>query len=173
MSLIVPSNVIVENKYTSGNEYMFESTYNKYQGYYYELNNKLYAGKVFDPFAPTLIKINSEGVNKALMNPLTYTYARLSKIDATQKEPTSYYFDSSKQDNNTSRYFIQKHSVQLSAIKEISKETFEQFQNNSSYSSVQLSYQNRFDDNEIEKAELTIPGIKIFVKSNYAPGVTD
>jgi hypothetical protein len=173
MSLIVPSNVIVKNKYTSGNEYMFESTYNKYQGYYYELNGKLYAGKTFDPFAPILVKITSKDVNKALMNPLTYVYTKISGANINQNEPSSYYFNPAAQNNDTFRYFIQKNNAYPLIIKEISKETFEQFQNNSFYISVKLSYQNRFDDNEVAKAELTMPGIKAFTDSNYAPGVTD
>ena len=49
MSVRIPSNQIVKSKYTIGKEYMFESTYREYQGYYYELNGKLFAGNMTLP----------------------------------------------------------------------------------------------------------------------------
>jgi hypothetical protein len=85
MNIKLPPNIIVTSKYTSGDEYMFESTYNKYQGYYYELNGKIYAGKVFDSFAPILVKIESKSTNPALMNPATYLYAKLSGANSNSK----------------------------------------------------------------------------------------
>jgi hypothetical protein len=173
MNIKLPPNIIVTSKYTSGDEYMFESTYNKYQGYYYELNGKLYAGKVFDSFAPILIKIQSKDINPALLNPATYLYATLSGANSTQSEPVPYYYDSSRPDNDAFRYFIQKRNVTPINIKEINKKTFEEFQLNPSYASVQLSYQNKFDQTEVEKAESNMPGIKTFVNFTYAPGVDD
>jgi len=173
MNIKLPSNIIVTSKYTSGDEYMFESTYNKYQGYYYELNGKLYAGKTFDSFAPVLIKIQSKDINPALLNPATYVYAKLSGANSTQREPVSYYYDSSRPNNDAFRYFIQKRNVTPIIIKEINKATFDEFQNNPVYASVQLSYQNKYDQSEVARAELVIPGISTFVSSNYAPGVDD
>ena len=57
MAIRIPSNQIVTSKYTSGGEFIVELTNAAYQGYYYELNNNLYAGKTFDIKSPKLIKI--------------------------------------------------------------------------------------------------------------------
>jgi len=51
----VPANII-ETKYTSGNEFVFSFNYKYYQGYYYELNDKIFAGKEFNINAPELVK---------------------------------------------------------------------------------------------------------------------
>ena len=55
----VPANIITENKYTIGKEYIDKKTHKLYQGYYYELNNKFFAGKEFNNNAPEIIKIKS------------------------------------------------------------------------------------------------------------------
>jgi hypothetical protein len=36
----IPKNIISENLYTQGNEFVDAKTNSPYQGYYYELNNK-------------------------------------------------------------------------------------------------------------------------------------
>jgi hypothetical protein len=59
MALRIPKNQIKESKYTSGGEYIIESTNAPYQGYYCEVNNVLYAGKTFDSKSPILIPIKN------------------------------------------------------------------------------------------------------------------
>lgn len=75
----VPSNII-ETKYTSGNEFVFAFNYKYYQGYYYEINGKTFAGKEFDVNAPELIKADSKEINSLLTNPKTLIYGSLSKV---------------------------------------------------------------------------------------------
>jgi hypothetical protein len=75
----VPSNIIIENKYTLGKELIYAKTYEEYQGYYYEINDKLFAGREFDPKALQLIRINSADVNPLRFNPKTATYGNLTK----------------------------------------------------------------------------------------------
>ena len=76
----VPSNIIIENKYTLGNELIYAKTYKEYQGYYYEINDKLFAGREFDPKALQLIKINSVDINLLKLNSKTSTYGNLTKV---------------------------------------------------------------------------------------------
>jgi hypothetical protein len=98
-------------------------------------------------------------------------YGKLSKQNVNQaQEPTSYFYNSTPTDF---RYFISKVNVKPTIIKEIDKNTFEQYKNNSIYTSVALSYPNKFIESEINKAEITIPGIKIYLATTYTPGVTD
>ena len=157
MAIRIPQNKIVKSKYTAGKEYMFETTYREYQGYYYELNGKLFAGKEFNSNAPILIKINSDNVNKLLTNPQTYAYGRVSgtKINNSKIKSYIYRFDTNK------RYFAYQTINKL--IKEIDKETFDLLASDSLYKIVELTYQKGFSPEELNKAEQIIPGISIFV----------
>ena len=167
----IPSNSAITSKYTSGGEYIIKSNYNDYQGYYYELSNKFYIGKEFKPDATELIKKNSPNINLLLTTAATFVYGKLSKQNINQPpEPTSYFYNSTPTDF---RYFISKVNVKPTVIKEIDKNTFEQYKNNSIYTLVALSYPNKFIESEINKAEITIPGIKIYLATTYTPGVTD
>ena len=72
----IPQNQII-SKYTAGNEYMLTKTQNEYKGYYYELNNKTFAGKTFDPNNPEIVKIKSDKFNKLLSKASTYAYGAI------------------------------------------------------------------------------------------------
>ena len=48
MALKLPKNQIATSKYTSGGEYVTDKEYKNYQGYYYELNNKVPSQDVID-----------------------------------------------------------------------------------------------------------------------------
>jgi hypothetical protein len=158
----IPANIITENKYTIGKEYINKKTHKPYQGYYYELNNKFFAGKEFNNNAPELIKIKSDQVNNLLLTAATYIFGSLSKLKLTDQKIPSFFF---KYESNI-RYFTVKFNAK-SLIKEISKETFDQIQNNPLYLSVFLSYDGGFNDNELNEAEIKIPGIKTFVNTSY------
>jgi hypothetical protein len=89
MGLRLPQNQAVTSKYTSGKEYMFNSTYREYIGYYYELNGKTFAGKEFNINALELIRFNSGKVNDLLTHPSTYIYGKISGTKITQTKITS------------------------------------------------------------------------------------
>lgn len=168
----VPSNIIVKSKYTSGGEYIIKSNYNNYQGYYYELNDKFYVGKTFDPVASELIKKSSPKTNLLLAAASTFVFGKLSKqILPSTTEPTSYFYNGTTP--TEFRYFISKVNVKPTTIKEIDKNTFEQYKTNPIYTSVALSYPNKFIASEVDKAENIIPGIKAYLATTYTPGVTD
>ena len=80
MSIRIPKNIIVESKYTIGNEYILLSSYQQYQGYYYEMNGKYFAGKEFDQNAPELQKILSSKSNNLLTLASTFLFGKLSGI---------------------------------------------------------------------------------------------
>jgi hypothetical protein len=171
MALRIPSNQIVKSKYTIGKEYMFESTYREYQGYYYELNGKLFAGKEFNNNAPVLVKINSlNNTNLLQTNPSTFVYGIISGIKLDNTKINSYYFNVDTTDN-VFRYFIKK--VNENIIKEINEDTFNQIQSNPIYLSVSLYYQSGFNENDLNNADKKISGLKEYINTTYAPGVTD
>jgi hypothetical protein len=172
MSIRIPQNIIVESKYTQGNEYMFVSTYKKYQGYFYELNGKIFAGKEFDIYAPELMVISLNKTNSLLTNISTYVYGKLSQSNLINSStPTSYFYNNENPTNF--RYFISKINVKPSIIKEVNETVFKEYKNNILYTSVALSYSNKFIESEVIKAESIIPGIKLYLDNTYTPGVTD
>ena len=61
MGVRIPQNQIVY-KHTAGGEYMFESTYKEYQGPYYEMSGKIFAGKEVTTSAPVLVPIPKGGI---------------------------------------------------------------------------------------------------------------
>jgi hypothetical protein len=170
MGLRVPQNQIVTSKYTAGKEYMFVSTYREYKGYYYELNGKMFAGKEFNPNNAELMKLNSNNVNKLLTNPFTYLYGKISGTKLNNTKINSYYFNPDNTDN-VFRYFTKKTNENI--IKEVDESNFNQTKNNPIYLSVALYYQSGFNENDLNNAEKTIPGLKEYINTTYTPGVTD
>lgn len=75
----VPANIISENLYTIGGEFVYANSYENYQGYYYEINDKFFVGKVFDPFAPRLLKLDSSDIDPLRLNPQTSKFAGLRR----------------------------------------------------------------------------------------------
>lgn len=168
MSLRVPANKIVTSKYTIGKEYMFESTYREYQGYYYEMNGKLFAGKEFNINAPVLVKINFLNTNTLRTNPATFIYGIISGVKLNNTIPSSFIF----QYNSDTRYFSYQLNKKL--IKEIDKDTFTNFQSNPLYTIISLSYVGGFKDTELKEAEKKIPGITTYVNTSYTnPPIED
>lgn len=168
MGLRVPQSQIITSKYTSGKEYIFNTTYREYIGYYYELNGKLFAGKEFSTTAPELIKMDSNKVNNLLTHPSTYIYGKISGVKINNTKPTSflYQYDSNK------RYF--SYQITNKLIKEIDKNNFDSLQANPIYTTITLSYVGGFDDTELKTAEIKTPGITEFVNTSYTnPQVED
>jgi hypothetical protein len=162
----IPANIVMTNKYTIGKEYMYANSYKEYQGYYYELGSKRFAGREPTIDAPELIPINSPDNNILLTRKETYAYGKLSPIQIIKnKKPTSVVYDY----NRDTRYFCTKTNVIPTIIQEVDKNNFNQIQNNPLYISVSLSFIGGFDDSELNEAEKKIPGIKAFVNTSYLP----
>jgi hypothetical protein len=177
MGIRVPKNKIKTGLYTSGGEFLIAKTQQRYQGYYYELNERFYAGKEFKDDSPELIKSTSDKVNKLLSNPFTNLYGIISGMIIGNTKPKSIYFNPetaeiNPNDNTIMRYFTKK--VNENIIKEIDENNFNQIKDNPIYISVFLHFRsNGFDQNELNEAEKKIPGITDYVNTIYVPGVTD
>jgi hypothetical protein len=163
MGLRIPQNQVVQSKYTAGKEYIIESTYREYQGYYYEFNGKIFAGKELNVDAPILLPIpknnNNIGINSLLTSAATYIYGKISKNKLTNNKPSSHVY----QYNSEIRYFSYQTINKL--IKEVNEETFNTFKSNPLYKVISLSFKKDFDPKELDDAEKTIPGIKEFLKN--------
>lgn len=162
----IPTNMI-SSKYTSGKEYMYAASQKEYQGHYYEANNKTFAGKSFDAKAPELIKIQSKDVNTLLTRSATYLFGTLSKLKLNNKKPSSFLYK-----GGNIRYFLKQINVNPILIKEVDKNTFNQFKTNSFYIGVELQYDPKigFNDNDVEAADKKMIGLKEFLRNlNFNP----
>jgi hypothetical protein len=168
MGLKIPQSQIITGKYTIGKEYVVLSTHTEYQGYYYELSGKTFAGKEFNTKAPEIIKITSGKFNPLLSNPSTSLYAKVSDTKLSNKKAIPYNFNY----NSNKRYFTY-HTVNK-LIKEVNKDNFLSLTSNPIYIIVSLSYIGGFVETELDQAEKQIPGIRVFIDSSYTnPTVED
>jgi hypothetical protein len=166
----IPRNIIIEAKYTQGKEYMTINTYKEYQGYYYELNDRIFAGKEFDIFAPELMRFSSNKFNPLLTQLSTYAYAALSGIKLNNTIPPFIIAGKSGKDGGL-RYFYKKINVTPIIIKETNEETYKNLNNNPLYQFVTVLYDdfNVPDQNSLNQAEKIMPGISLFVNSIQPP----
>jgi len=173
MGLRIPQNQVVQSKYTAGKEYMLENDYREYQGYYYEFNGKIFAGKELNLNAPILLPIpknNNLGINNLLTSAATFLYGKLSGVKLNNNKPNSIISKSNILNNK--RYFIKKLNSNPILIKEIDQSTFESSNNNPLYQTIEVEipeggyFANQNSLNELDKK---MPGIKIFLTSELPP----
>ena len=138
--IIPPSNIILSNQYTSGNEYIYAESRQPYQGYYYELNSKFFVGKTFNSSSPELIKVNSAAATNPLKsNPSSSLYSDSYGKDLPNDNITSINLAEGisgikyvAKKNNSNKVFF------------ISEEDYNNNQNNSLYVLAQLPYDSEF-----------------------------
>lgn len=170
MGLRIPQNKII-SKYTSGGEYIFVDTYREYQGYYYEINNKTFAGKNFNIKALEIIKKNSDKVNTLLTKPSTYIYGKVSGTKIINTNPKSQVY---KQDffatGYTDRYFVQKLNIVPILIKEVDNESYEKAKNDPLYNTLMIKWNNEKENTKaVAEAEKQMPGITAFLQDSGQP----
>jgi hypothetical protein len=168
----IPSNIITENQYTAGKEYMYVSTYKEYIGYYYIINDKYFTGKTYNNNSSSLelIKIKKENINLLLTQASTYIYGLISKTKINNSSPSS--IISTGNINGGTRYFSKQVNANPILIREISKDTFQQFQNNPFYQTISIDFpEGGYFGNQksLDEAEKTMPGIKTFITSELPP----
>lgn len=165
MPVRVPSNQIVTSKYTIGKEFIVESTYKDYQGYYYEFNDSYYAGEKFSTTAPKLIKSTSNKVNKLLLNPKTEEYAKASNYQLQLAVPppsqanTFENVPDGLEDYNA--YFYKKMVGKDILIKQIDEQSYNQYQNNPFYQVIKVKLNNSdtgIGFEELERADNEMSG---------------
>jgi len=157
----VPSNIIVKSQYTVGKEFIYADSYENYQGYYYEMNNKYFVGRVFDPNALEILKVNSDKVDKLKLNSKLFTFISLlkTKIPAITKIP-SVQPDGKK----LTRYFAKKLNYNPILIKEVDEDTSIQLQSDPTYQILSLTLPaSDYDPAILDEADKKMPGIKAFL----------
>lgn len=176
MGLRIPKNQIITGKYTAGKEYMFVSTYREYIGYYYELQGKLYAGKEFDIRAPELILINSDQVNKLLINPNTYIYGKVSGTKVIQTKIESTVFTPTEDDyakGSKIRYFVKKINANPIIIKEVNQTNYNTIKADPLYQVLEANVKLYPTENDLDILNKQMLGLKDYLKSESLPNISD
>lgn len=157
----LPSN-IVTTKYTPGGEFVNILTNVAYQGYYYEYNNRTYAGNQFNINAPEIVKINSQNHNKLYNNTQTAIYSVSSGIkskDITATPVSSLPYPGISLTTST-KFFYKKHNDNV--IKKIDEDGYKSLQKNPIYQTTFVgTYNNKTQT--IDQANQQVPGLKAFL----------
>jgi hypothetical protein len=161
MAVRVPSNQIVTSKYTIGKEFIVESTYKNYQGYYYEFNDSYYAGEKFSTTAPKLIKVTSDKINPLRKNPNTSVYGNIAKVLISQIGKVKSIPFSFKEGT---RYFVKKENDSI--IKEVDKQTFEQFTLDPIYTTLSVDFTYSISKEKLTELDKKMPGIKDYIQND-------
>ena len=137
---MIPADKILENQYTTGNEFISLSTGKYYQGYYcIVLGSKYYEGKTYTIPLKELKKANS-------------TFIPPPPVSLPPQPLT--------------RYFIKKLNVFPIVIKEVNKQTYENFVNDLFYQTAIIDGEMIFRDSpELNKAEAQMSGLKAFLSA--------
>lgn len=166
MAIRIPQNQIQYN-YTSGKEYMDVSSYREYQGYYYKLSGKIFAGNEFNSNAPELIPIPKDNINipnkfnSLLTKASTYTYGRISGAKIKQTKINSIPFNNK---DNILRYFIKK--IDTHIIKEVDETTFINTQFDPLYQTLSVNFNYALTDKELDELDKKMLGIKIYLQDD-------
>ena len=165
MPLRIPKNQIVFN-YTSGKEYIVLSTQKEYQGSYYEINGKFFAGKEFNTNAPEIIKLTSNRVNLPQQNPNTEVYSKLSGVTLdSPSELISIPFDGIEK----IRFFIKNLFKIPHVIKEVNKNDFDKVKSNPVYQTLEVNFRYTMKEEELNALDRKMPGIKLHIQDDLIP----
>jgi len=162
-----PKNQLKENLYTSGGEFIEIISNRVYSGYYWEGNGRYFVGKTVNNNSNELRKITSTEIEKLkISNNLPASLpSKISKnftdLLNTNQSVSSIPLGSS---TDTDRYFVKQTNVNPILIKEVNKTNFDQIRNNPIYQTLVLPGNSVYlDSPEINKAEITFPGITSFL----------
>lgn len=153
--MIVPSNMINQNQYTAGGEFVLKVGNTNYKGYYYGFNGKFYVGKKFDQKSPELIPISQS--NKLLDRKSTVIYSLVSgktsqdlQLPRIPSIPPNYGADV--------RYFYRQVNINPIIIREISEDTYNEIKDNAFFQTAIVARKGN-----IEESERQLPGLKAFL----------
>jgi len=169
MAVRLPSNITIQSQYTIGKEYINVKTNEEYQGYYYEINGKTFAGKVFNVLAPELKRITIfDSQNPFLKKASSFLYGTLSNVKLNNIiafGKTFTFTDEEMIQGYKTRYFAKKLNETPILIKEVSKEEFEILKINPIYQLAQIDYKLN-NNNDLDKYDQIMPGLGGFLSTN-------
>lgn len=160
----VPKNVIVTSKYTSGNEFVYAQTSSPYQGYYYEFNGKIFAGKEPKANDPEILKVTSDKVNRLFNKGIsTAVYSLVSGVTSqmlTTPPIKSVPTTTDRFAYQSTRFFYKKYNNNL--IKETDEDGYKSLQSQPVYQITFIGTYNGKTQTIIE-ANQQVPGLEAFL----------
>jgi hypothetical protein len=162
----IPKNIISESLYAQENEFVDAKTNASYQGYYYEINGKFYAGKSFDANASEIVKVKE--ANSLFNNLSTALFSAVSGI-TSQALMSSIIKGNPVGGNNleyankTVTFYSKQLNVNPILIKSIDENTYVSLQKDAVY---QITYIGDYKGNVItaDQAYSQMSGLKTFLE---------
>lgn len=150
----IPKNLIINNLYTPGNQFVFKDTNNPYTGYYFTINEKAFTGKTPASGSLPLEKIS----DRLLVIAKDYAVSKLTKFVF---DPTTLI----KNGDYATRYFVQKTNETPINISEVDKDTYNSLQKNAGYKTVSIKWDMLgSNQKEIDSKDKIFPGLKLFLE---------
>lgn len=165
-----PKNQILENLYTSGNEYILFRTYDNYVGYYHSVGGKKYIGSVYKSDSIELLPYTQKReIASYRLSNVDPIYMRINPniINIIKKNEfpiVRVNFTPTK--NPTDRFFIKRINELESPILEVTNQTYINAKATKFYYTLYVS-QNSNNVLDYNSLELQMPGIKDFI-NNYS-----
>jgi hypothetical protein len=159
-----PKNQIIEDLYTRGDEFLVESNYSNYSGYYHSQTGKNYAGAKYSPNSPSLIPYTRDKIAAAYdVYNIDATYFALNpnilniiKQDNFQIERYTY----SSIEGPKQRYFIKQKNRLDAPILEVTKDSYINTRYNPFYQTTAVYWDLVYITNEeLSKIEKELPGV--------------
>jgi len=172
--MVVPSNIIITDKYTIGNEFVISKTYEPYQGYYYELSDKIYAGKEFNINAPELMRSQEvPALVKADKKYASLTRVNLSTLTAPKVVNKKDLSQTDTQGKNYYTYYAKKLNSNPILIKQIDKEQYSKLKNNNVWQVIEIETipgDGFILPEDLAEAEKQMPGIQTWIRTTSGAG---
>ena len=166
-----PKNQIIEDLYTRGNEFLVESDYANYLGYYHSQSGKNYVGAKYNPNAIPLIPYTEDKINTAYdvynmdqvyfkLNPNILNVIKQDNFPIIRQVYS--YTDGPKQ-----RLFIKQKNKVDAPIIEVNITTYKSAQLNPQYLTTSIFWENlSTTEEELRRIEKELPGILSFIENS-------
>jgi hypothetical protein len=168
-----PKNQILENLYTSGNEYLLAKTYNNYVGYYHSVSGKKYVGATYSPNSIELVPYTQNRevaaynlsqidpvymrINPNIINTIKKDEFPIVRVNFTPTKEPSY------------RYFIKRINEVNAPILEVNKPTYLNARNTKFYYTLNILWNSINSTSNYRIFEKQIPGIDDFLRNYSLP----
>jgi hypothetical protein len=167
-----PKNQILENLYTSGNEYLLAKTYNNYVGYYHSVSGKKYVGATYSPNSIELVPYTQNRevaaynlsqidpvymrINPSIINTIKKDEFPIVRVNYIPTKEPSY------------RFFIKRINEVNASILEVNKPTYLNARATNFYYTLTIFWDPNKPSNYTE-FEPQMPGIDSFLRNYSLP----
>jgi len=171
-----PKNQILENLYTSGNEYLLAKTYDNYVGYYHSVAGKKYVGATYQPNSFELVPYTQRReVSAYNLSNIDPVYMRINPniINTIKKDEFPIVrINFNPTPDPIYRFFIKRINEVNASILEVNKQTYLNARATNFYYNLTILWDPNKPSNYTE-FEPQMPGIGDFLSSYSLPPLGD